>query len=277
MYIIIGLGNPTDKYQATRHNVGWDAITRISDDYNIALNMKRHKAICGSGYIEGEKVILAQPYTYMNLSGESVRALVDFYKVSTEEIIVIYDDISLDVGQLRIRKKGSAGGHNGIKSIISHLGTEEFPRIKVGIGNKPKEWDLADYVLSRFKGEEEVAIREALKDTSDACRMIITDGMDSAMNKYNKKKVTKEEAEGKKSKRRKAKARSKDNNESNDNSEPKENNITKVNDALKDNDELKAPEIDIETNQSEEMNEGIINDTKEKTSLLKKIFNKKDR
>ncbi|NLL73424.1 MAG: aminoacyl-tRNA hydrolase [Clostridiales bacterium] len=216
MYIIIGLGNPTEKYQATRHNIGWDAITRISDDYGIPLNQKRHKALCGSGYIEGQKVVLAQPLTYMNLSGESVRALVDFYKVSTEDIIVIYDDISLDVGQLRVRKKGSAGGHNGIKSIISHLGTEEFPRIKVGVGNKPKDWDLADYVLSRFKNEEEATIREALKDTSDACRMILTDGMEATMNKYNKKKDTDEEVKNKKLKKKEAKAKIKDNKESNE-------------------------------------------------------------
>jgi len=189
MRIIIGLGNPTEKYQATRHNIGWDAITRISDDYRIPLNQMKHKAKCGMGYIEGEKVILAQPVTYMNLSGESVRELVDYYKVSTEDIIIIYDDISLDVGQLRIRKKGSAGGHNGIKSIISHLGTDEFPRIRIGVGAKPQNWDLADYVLSRFKAEEEEAIRQALKDASDACRMIITSGMDAAMNKYNKKKT----------------------------------------------------------------------------------------
>lgn len=188
MHIIIGLGNPTDKYQATRHNIGWDAITRLSDDFRIPLDFKKHKAICGKGYIEGEKVILAQPVTYMNLSGESVRELVDFYKVTPEEIIVIYDDISLEVGQLRIRKKGSAGGHNGIKSIISHLGTDEFPRIKVGVGDKPKEWDLADYVLSRFQGEEQATIREALKDTSDACKMMITAGIDEAMNRYNRKK-----------------------------------------------------------------------------------------
>jgi PTH1 family peptidyl-tRNA hydrolase len=188
MYIMIGLGNPTDKYQATRHNIGWDAITRISDDYNISLDFKKHKAICGKGYIEGEKVILAQPITYMNLSGESVRELVDYYKVTPQEIIVIYDDISLEVGQLRIRKKGSAGGHNGIKSIISHLGTDEFPRIKVGVGDKPKGWDLADYVLSRFTNEEQPIIREALKETSDACRCILTDGIEAAMNRYNRKK-----------------------------------------------------------------------------------------
>lgn len=188
MRIIIGLGNPTDKYQATRHNIGWDAITRLSDDFRIPMDFKKHKAICGKGYIEGEKVILAQPVTYMNLSGESVRELVDFYKVSPEEIVVIYDDISLDIGQLRIRKKGSAGGHNGIKSIISHLGTEDFPRIKIGVGDKPKDWDLADYVLSRFHGEEETLIREALKDASDACKVMITSGIEAAMNQFNRKK-----------------------------------------------------------------------------------------
>lgn len=188
MYIIVGLGNPTDKYQATRHNIGWDAITRISDDYGISLDMKKHKAICGKGSIAGEKVVLAQPMTYMNLSGESVRELMDFYKVSPEEVIVIYDDISLEVGQLRLRTKGSAGGHNGIKSIISHMGTDEFPRIKVGVGDKPKGWDLADYVLSRFQAEEQATMRDALKDTSEAVKTILTDGMNVAMNQYNKKK-----------------------------------------------------------------------------------------
>lgn len=188
MYIIVGLGNPTDKYQATRHNIGFDAITRLSDDYRIPLDFKKHKAVCGKGLIEGEKVVLAQPMTYMNLSGESVRELVDFYKVAPEEVIIIYDDISLELGQLRIRKKGSAGGHNGIKSIISHLNTDEFPRIKIGVGDKPKEWDLADHVLSRFSKEEEPIIRDALKDTSDAIRMYITTGIDAAMNQYNRKK-----------------------------------------------------------------------------------------
>lgn len=188
MYIIVGLGNPTDKYQATRHNIGWDAITRISDDYGISLDMKKHKAICGKGSIAGEKVVLAQPMTYMNLSGESVRELMDFYKVRPEEVIVIYDDISLEVGQLRLRTKGSAGGHNGIKSIISHMGTDEFPRIKVGVGDKPKGWDLADYVLSRFQAEEQATMRDALKDTSEAVKTILTDGMNVAMNQYNKKK-----------------------------------------------------------------------------------------
>jgi len=187
MYIIIGLGNPDLRYAATRHNIGFDAITRISDDYDIPLDFRKHKALCGRGYIGGEKVVLAQPQTYMNLSGESVRELIDFYKVSNEEIIVIYDDISLEVGQLRIRGKGSAGGHNGIKNIIQHLGTDEFPRIKIGVGDKPKDWDLADHVLSRFPKEEEPIIREALGKTSDAVKTIITNGMAAAMNIYNRK------------------------------------------------------------------------------------------
>ncbi len=187
MYIIVGLGNPTREYVGTRHNIGFDVITHLSDNFNIPLNMKKHKALCGSGFIGGEKVILAQPQTYMNLSGESVRELADFYKVPSEQIIIIYDDISLDVGQLRLRAKGSAGGHNGIKSIISHLGTQEFPRIKVGVGNKPANWDLADYVLGRFPKEEEPIMRGALKRAADACEDLISKGMEYAMNQYNKK------------------------------------------------------------------------------------------
>ncbi len=189
MYIIIGLGNPTREYQATRHNIGFDVITRLSDDCNIPLDFKKHKAICGRGFIEGEKVVLAKPQTYMNLSGESVRELVDYYKVSPEEIIVIYDDISLEVGQLRLRGKGSAGGHNGLKSIISHLGTREFARIKVGIGDKPPGRDLADYVLSRFAEEEQPIVRDIIKKSSEAVKSIIKDGMESAMNIYNRKQL----------------------------------------------------------------------------------------
>lgn len=187
MYIIIGLGNPSREYEHTRHNIGFDVITRISSEYNIPLDFKKHKAICGKGVIEGERVVLAMPQTYMNLSGESVRELVDFYKVPNENIIVIYDDISLDVGQLRIRSKGSAGGHNGIKSIIAHLGSQEFPRIKVGVGDKPKGWDLADYVLSRFQGVDAAIIKDSILKSSHAVKDIIKDGLDSAMNLYNRK------------------------------------------------------------------------------------------
>jgi len=185
MKIIVGLGNPTDKYQGTRHNVGFSVIYNISDTYNIAIDTKKHKAIIGKGIIEGEKVILAMPQTYMNLSGESVRELLDYYKCDESDLVVIYDDISLDVGKLRIRKKGSAGGHNGIKNIIAHLGTQEFARVKVGVGEKPSRMDLADYVLGRFTKEEQPVIREAAKLATEAVATIITEGPDVAMNKFN--------------------------------------------------------------------------------------------
>lgn len=187
MNIIVGLGNPTREYEGTRHNIGFEVIKQIAEENHITLDTKKHKAICGKGYIGGEKVILVMPQTYMNLSGESVRELVDFYKVSEEEVIIIYDDISLDVGQLRIRAKGSAGGHNGIKSIISHLGTDVFPRIKVGVGDKPKGYDLADYVLGHFKKDELDAVKESIKKASMATSCIISSGINEAMNQYNKK------------------------------------------------------------------------------------------
>lgn len=188
MYIIVGLGNPTNKYDGTRHNVGFDCIDRLATEYSIAMDFVKHKAVCGTGYINGQKVILAKPQTYMNLSGESVRELSNYYKVSNEDIIIIYDDISLDVGKIRIRKKGSAGGHNGIKSIIQQLGTQEFPRIKVGVGNKPKEWDLADYVLGRFSQEDREMIDVTTKEVAKACEIMITDSADAAMNQFNKSK-----------------------------------------------------------------------------------------
>lgn len=192
MYIIVGLGNPTAQFTGTRHNIGFGVIKKLAEKYNISLDIKKHKALYGKGMIEGEKVVLAQPQTYMNLSGESVRELIDFYKVSEEEIIVIYDDISLDVGQLRIRGKGSAGGHNGIKNIIQHLGTQDFPRIKVGVGDKPKNWDLADYVLARFPKEEQEMVEEAKETAAQACVMIMQEGIVAAMNVYNQKKKKEE-------------------------------------------------------------------------------------
>ncbi len=188
MYIIVGLGNPERKYDGTRHNIGFSALTVLADTYGISMDIKKHKAVCGKGVIEGQKVLLAMPQTYMNLSGESVRELIDYYKIDPEEeLIVIYDDINLAPGKLRIRPKGSAGGHNGIKNIIAHLGTQIFPRIRVGVGEKPKGWDLADYVLGRFSREEEPVIREALEKTTKACCEIITADVTSAMNKYNNK------------------------------------------------------------------------------------------
>lgn len=193
MFIIVGLGNPTAEYEGTRHNVGFDVIDAIADKYNISVTERKHRALCGKGIIAGQKVILAKPQTYMNLSGESVRSLLDYYKVDEEsELLVIYDDISLDVGQLRIRKKGSAGGHNGIKNIISHLGTNVFQRIKVGVGEKPKHYDLADYVLGHFSKEEKELMREGYQNAIQAVELILQDEMDAAMNQFNKKKGNKE-------------------------------------------------------------------------------------
>lgn len=189
MFIIVGLGNPDKQYEGTRHNVGFDVIDRISEKYNISVDTKKHRALIGKGVIEGQKVVLAKPQTYMNLSGESVGSLVDFYKIDPEEeLLVIYDDISLDVGQLRIRKKGSAGGHNGIKNIIAHLETTEFPRIKIGVGEKPKGYDLADYVLGRFSKAEREFMEEGYTNAVHAVTMILKDEIDQAMNEFNKKK-----------------------------------------------------------------------------------------
>ena len=189
MYIIVGLGNPDKQYEGTRHNVGFDVIDKLAEKYNISVDTKKHRAYIGKGVIEGQKVILAKPQTYMNLSGESVFSMTDYYKIAPEEeLLVVYDDISLDVGQLRIRKKGSAGGHNGIKNIIALLGTMEFPRIKVGVGEKPKWYDLADYVLGKFsKGEREL-MEEGYQNAVEAVAAIVQGNMEQAMNQYNKKK-----------------------------------------------------------------------------------------
>lgn len=190
MFIIVGLGNPTAEYAGTRHNVGFDVIDQIADKYNISVTERKHRAFCGKGIIGGQKVILVKPQTYMNLSGESVRSVLDFYKVDVEtELLVIFDDISLDVGQLRIRKKGSAGGHNGIKNIIQHLGTNVFQRIKVGVGEKPKDYDLADYVLGHFSKGEREQMEEGYKKAVNAVELMLQGEVDAAMNEFNKKVV----------------------------------------------------------------------------------------
>lgn len=190
MFLIVGLGNPGKQYENTRHNVGFDAIDVLVDEYRISSSGKQHKAMYGKGVIEGKKVILAKPLTYMNLSGEAVRAMVDYYKIDPEtELLVIFDDISLAPGNIRIRKKGSAGGHNGIKSIITHLGTQNFQRIKVGVGEKPKNWDLADYVLGTFSKDDRKLVDEALERTAKAAALIVQGEIDEAMNLYNKKMV----------------------------------------------------------------------------------------
>lgn len=188
MYLIAGLGNPSRTYEGTRHNIGFTMIDAIGNKFGIDVTTKKHKALVGRGMIDGMRAILAKPQTYMNLSGESIREITDFYKIEPENIIIIYDDISLDVGQLRIRKKGSAGGHNGVKNIIAHLGTQEFPRIKVGIGNKPEGWDLADYVLSKYTKAEQEALEEASEGVIGAVKLMLADDIEAAMNKYNAKK-----------------------------------------------------------------------------------------
>ena len=189
MFIIAGLGNPTKQYEGTRHNVGFDVIDRLSEKYNIAVDTKKHRALIGKGMIAGQKVILAKPQTYMNLSGESIRSLLDYYKVDEEhELLVIYDDVSLGVGQLRIRAKGSAGGHNGIKNIIAHLGGQVFPRIKIGVGEKPPKYDLADYVLGHFSKAEKVLMDEGYDNAVRAVEMIVSGDIEGAMNEYNRKK-----------------------------------------------------------------------------------------
>ncbi len=188
MFIIAGLGNPGFKYAGTRHNVGFGAIDVLAERYRIGVDTKKHKALIGKGVIEGQRVVLVKPQTYMNLSGESIQAAAAYYKLLPEEILVIYDDINLDVGRLRIREKGSAGGHNGMKSIISCLGSDLFPRIRIGVGDKPSRMDLADYVLGRFPAEELAGVREAIDQAAQAAALIVNGQMSEAMNQFNGKK-----------------------------------------------------------------------------------------
>ena len=193
MYLIVGLGNPGREYHKTRHNVGFEALDELITAYRISGPLSKFKAMIGKGMIGAEKVIAAKPMTYMNLSGEAVRAIVDFYKIDPEtELIVISDDVDLEPGRLRIRKSGSAGGHNGLKSIIQHLGTEKFLRIRIGVGGKKAGWDLADHVLGKFPEEERPLVDEALKKAAEAAACVVTDGPDIAMNRYNTKKAKKE-------------------------------------------------------------------------------------
>lgn len=186
MLIIAGLGNPTSKYDKTRHNVGFDTIDKLADKLSININNAKHKALCGTGIIGSEKVLLMKPQTFMNLSGEAIIDAVNFYKCdAATELIVIYDDISMEPGRIRLRKKGSAGGHNGIKNIISHLGSENFMRIKIGVGAKPDGWDLADYVLSRFSPSDRKLIDESIDKACDALNTIVNENFERAMNQFN--------------------------------------------------------------------------------------------
>lgn len=189
MFLIVGLGNTGSQYEDTRHNIGFKVVDNIAKEYNIEINRQKFKGMCGEGFINGEKVILLKPTTYMNLSGESIREVVDFYKLSNDDVLVIYDDISLDVGRLRIREKGSAGGHNGIKSIIAHLGTDIFPRIKVGVGQP--NVDLVNYVLGKFTKEEMEVLNESIDASTKAAKEIISNDVKTAMNIYNGFKASK--------------------------------------------------------------------------------------
>lgn len=189
VYCIVGLGNPERKYENTRHNIGFEVIDALAEKYSIAVREKGYKALFGKGVIEGQRVILVKPQTYMNLSGESVREVIDYYKIDAqEELIVVSDDISLEVGGIRIRKKGSAGGHNGLKNIIKYLGTEQFSRVRMGVGEKPKEWDLVDYVLGHFSKEEREKMDAGIQDAVAAVGIMVTEGPDKAMNIYNRKR-----------------------------------------------------------------------------------------
>ena len=188
MILIAGLGNPGKEYENTRHNAGFLVLDTLAQKLGADLSERKHRALCGKAVIGGQKVILLKPQTYMNSSGESIRAAADYYKVPPEDILVVYDDISLAPGQLRIRAKGSAGGHNGIKSIIAHLGTQEFPRVKVGIGEKPPRMDLADYVLGHFSSGEKKIMEEAAKEAADAICEIVNVGIEQAMNDHNRRK-----------------------------------------------------------------------------------------
>lgn len=185
IYLIIGLGNPGKKYENTRHNVGFDTIDYLSQKYNIRLSKIGFKAVYGEGDIDGIRIILLKPQTFMNLSGESVRDIVAWYKIPLERVIIIYDDIDLDSGKIRVRPKGSSGTHNGMKSIIYQLQADDFPRIRIGIGRPPEKWDLADYVLSKFSKSDREIIGQSIEKAAQAAIMVAQNGPEKAMNSYN--------------------------------------------------------------------------------------------
>ena len=185
MYVIVGIGNPGKKYENTRHNIGFISIDYMSSLFNIKVNKIKHKALVGEGNIEGERVMLVKPQTFVNLSGESVREITEYYKVPPENVIIIYDDISLEPGSIRIRKKGSDGGHNGIKSIIYQLQSDKFLRIKLGVGAKPPGYDLADWVLAKFTDADIKIMAKSVETVASVVPEIIKNGAETAMNKFN--------------------------------------------------------------------------------------------
>lgn len=186
MYVIAGLGNPGKKYEKTRHNMGFLVIDRIAEKNDIKVNKIKHKSLVGDGFISGQKVLLVKPQTYMNLSGEALREVMDYYDVDIENLVVIYDDFDIDTGLLRIRKKGSAGSHNGMKSVIGELQSQDFPRVRIGIGKSGKS-DWKDFVLGKMRAEESKDIENAIENAANGIICILEKGIDKAMNEYNVK------------------------------------------------------------------------------------------
>lgn len=197
MYLIVGLGNPGSKYAHTRHNVGFDVLEKLAGKLNVSISREKDEALIGECFVGGQKVILALPQTYMNLSGEAVMRLVNYYKIDPEDLLVVYDDIDLAPGFIRIRKNGSTGTHNGMRSIIGLLGFENFPRLRVGVGQKREGYELADWVLGHYIGEEADAQDKAFELAADAVIDYIQNGIESAMCKYNTKKPKKPKPEPK--------------------------------------------------------------------------------
>lgn len=186
LFIVVGLGNPGTRYENTRHNVGFDTIDFLADKYRIDVSKAKHKALLGDGKIGDKKVVLVKPQTFMNLSGESVRDIVDWYKAPIDNTILIYDDIDLALGRIRVRPKGSSGTHNGMKSVIYQLQDENFPRVRIGVDRPPKGWDLADFVLSKFGTEDRKIASSSIENAAEAVCTIINSSVEEAMNKYNR-------------------------------------------------------------------------------------------
>ncbi|WP_307414105.1 aminoacyl-tRNA hydrolase [Neobacillus ginsengisoli] len=185
MKLIVGLGNPGKQYEHTRHNIGFEVIDELSREFSIPLDQSKFKGLYGIGFYKGEKILLLKPLTYMNLSGESIRAAVDYYQIDLEDLVVIYDDLDLPVGKIRLRQKGSPGGHNGIKSTVAHLGTQQFNRIRIGIDRPEKGMSVPDYVLGRFRQDELMTQAEAVKKSAGACEAWLEKPFLEVMNEYN--------------------------------------------------------------------------------------------
>ena len=185
-WLVVCLGNPGDRYEDTRHNVGFMVADALGERGNFAIRRLKHKSLTQTAEISGQRVLVMKPNTFMNLSGEAAGDAAGFYKIPADHVLVVCDDVSLPLGKLRIRKSGSAGGHNGLRSIISHLGTDQFPRVKVGVGGKPDpDYDLADWVLGKFQGEDKRTIQAAVETAADAVEYILRDGAEKAMNQFN--------------------------------------------------------------------------------------------